>query len=502
MYFTNITNPELNYFHGIKPPSFSIKLTTALTSDLFKIETIISDTLYKLYPLFYCETITSSNPNDKVLDNKCIICKKETNDTLLTFITDDTGVVEDYVNFMADGTGLFSVGNSLTTAQFNSIVQLLRNNHGISKPISFSQSTIQGDYGEYDFSIKTGFIDIGILINSSHLSTATDFHVKLSNAVFKSSSYTLNMRAMRISNVNITGEDSTDNITYIDVDVPLTNGEFVQIPTTDLAVGDILLYDCNVTITHDQPVITGSWINTLNVTADKDVFQTGDTCNITATALDIGDIGLANAPVSFKFYDSNDTLIDTKTGTTDTNGQCTVSYLGNHTGQLYIRADCMNLQKTYEILDCIFYDKATTGHKNSNWTIPSSITETVSDEGTTLSATLSASTAKRAYCGSLTGDFEILFTLKTTGRQIRFGVRDIDNAITYKSKTYEDWTEIKIRVKDNTIRVFEFVNDEWNVLTLNSENADLTKTLSFLIYIYNTAENASCTFKDLKIYPI
>ena len=54
-YFTNITNEELQYFHNLTVPNFTIKLTDVLTSNLFKKETIISGTLYKIYPLFYCK---------------------------------------------------------------------------------------------------------------------------------------------------------------------------------------------------------------------------------------------------------------------------------------------------------------------------------------------------------------------------------------------------------------------------------------------------------------
>ena len=61
MYFTDITNEELQYFHNIMVHNFTVKLSQALTSKLFKVEEIITDSIYKIFPLFYTNEITSSN---------------------------------------------------------------------------------------------------------------------------------------------------------------------------------------------------------------------------------------------------------------------------------------------------------------------------------------------------------------------------------------------------------------------------------------------------------
>ena len=82
MYFGNIADSELKQYHETVKNNFSMSLSNVLSSDLFKIETIITDTIYKIYPLFYCDTITSTNKKDKILDNKCIICEKDTSTRL------------------------------------------------------------------------------------------------------------------------------------------------------------------------------------------------------------------------------------------------------------------------------------------------------------------------------------------------------------------------------------------------------------------------------------
>ena len=86
MYFTNINDEELNQFHDKVHNNFSMPLVEVLSSSLFKIETIIQNNIYKIYPLFYCDEIASSNPIDQIIEDKCVICTKNT-DTRLYFKT-------------------------------------------------------------------------------------------------------------------------------------------------------------------------------------------------------------------------------------------------------------------------------------------------------------------------------------------------------------------------------------------------------------------------------
>ena len=191
----------------------------------------------------------------------------------------------------------------------------------------------------------------------------------------------------------------------------------------------------------------------------------------------------------------------------DSNNQTiTDSYTGTGAGYIEVVAVCDGVESDpFTILDCAFYDTGVTGAKNSNWTIPSSITETVEDTGTTLSASASSSTAKRAYAGSINGDFEMVTTLKTTGSQIRIGVRDTSGNIAYRQVSYDDWADIKIKLLNGTLTINAYIDSEWTdlgTISTSSTAPDLTGTLSFMIYIYNTSAAASVTFKELKVYPI
>ena len=84
MYFSDITNSELVKYHNTIKNNFELPFSEMISSAMFKVETIISNKLYKVYPLFYCEGITSTNPNDEIMENKCIICQHNTN-TLFSF---------------------------------------------------------------------------------------------------------------------------------------------------------------------------------------------------------------------------------------------------------------------------------------------------------------------------------------------------------------------------------------------------------------------------------
>lgn len=277
-YYTNITNKELNLYHGLKVPNFTIKLTDILTSGLFKVETIISDSVYKVYPLFYTSEITSSNPIDKILDNQCLICKKETKETYITFISDNAEPIQDYSNYAT----YFDIGDTLTTAQFNSIVSLLRHFSSFNDPITIGE-LINVEYGTYEFSIEgCTILDTGIVITDETRAVAPK--VKLTNPSFPNSTYTLELKVLSYDGVNIL-DDDTGELVIDDLNVELVEDEWVTIPLTTLNDGDIISLNTNLAITHDKTIIQ-DWITSVLLTAPKTIIQSGEKDDITATALD------------------------------------------------------------------------------------------------------------------------------------------------------------------------------------------------------------------------
>ena len=95
----------------------------------------------------------------------------------------------------------------------------------------------------------------------------------------------------------------------------------------------------------------------ITITSDKDIISTGETATITAQLTSQGQpASISGETVTFEVRkQSDDSLVETLTDVTDNAGEATVSYLGKHAGDLYIRANCMLLTETYEITDAIKY---------------------------------------------------------------------------------------------------------------------------------------------------
>jgi hypothetical protein len=281
VYFTDITNTELQYFHDLKVPNFNIKLTDILhqTSNvfdngLFKIEEVISGSIYKIFPLFYTKEISSSNPNDKILENKCIICQKKTSETFITFISDENEPITDYTNY---GT-YFKVGDTLTTNQFNTVVDLLRRNTVHTDNVSLKQNVIEGIYGKYTFNINsTTLLDNGILVTDETLTNLGT--VKLENPVFTYATYTLKLKVYHMTDVNVC-DVSENHIVEQTLSVTLENGVAKTIPFNTLDYNYVISFDATIEITHTKPVIQG-YIGNIGLTASKSTIEYGETVELT-----------------------------------------------------------------------------------------------------------------------------------------------------------------------------------------------------------------------------
>lgn len=256
MYFTNINNPELNKYHGTLIKNFTITLTDILhktngeyDNKLFKIEEIITDKIYKIYPIFNTKEITSSNPSDKILENRCIIAQKQTKETRITFRSDN-GTVYDYVDYGS----YYNIGDSLTTAQFNAIVQLIRNNITLTDYIRVKNGTINGEYGKYTFDIdSTTIVDNGILITDETLSNLGT--VELTDPELSYSTYTLYLTVYSMENANIMTDETTSDITTTTLEIELIEDTEVNIPFNTLDKSTIVGFDARIDIKQDKPII-------------------------------------------------------------------------------------------------------------------------------------------------------------------------------------------------------------------------------------------------------
>ena len=257
MYFTDITNEQLQYFHNLTANNFSIALSDVLhqtnnefDNKLFKIEEIITDSIYKIYPIFYASEIKSTNPNDEILENKCIICQKQDIETYLTFISND-GIIQD----VTDIDEYYEIGDTLTINQFNTIVDLLRKNTIHKDTFSLKQGLVEGIYGNYTFDINsTTILDNGILITDETLTNLGT--VKLEDAVFKNATYNLKLKVYHITDVNVC-DISDDNIIVDTLTVELENNTAKTIPFDTLGYSYIVGFDAEIEIIHNKPIIKG-----------------------------------------------------------------------------------------------------------------------------------------------------------------------------------------------------------------------------------------------------
>ena len=279
MYYSNITNKELAYFHNRPVHNFTVKLSQMLTSPLFQVEEIITDKIYKIYPLFYTNEITSSNSNDRILDNKCIICQKTEDETYLTFISDNDSEIVDYSEYG----NYYEIGDNLSESQFNAYISLLKQNVRHTGDFRISQGEIQGSYGTYTFDIDGAtVIDNGIIVTDETI--ASQPKVKLTDNVFRWSSYILKLDIIHYTGVNILDDTTSDFKVVETLEIELTPNEWVDIPVESLERDYIISLDATVEIRHDQPEI--HMISGLQVNATPQILQTGEHTEITAELLD------------------------------------------------------------------------------------------------------------------------------------------------------------------------------------------------------------------------
>ena len=296
MYFGNIADKELVKYPKPTINNFSIRLSDILhktggtfDNKLFKVEEIITDKLYKIYPMFNCTEINSTNSTDEIFDNHLIICTKEDKETYITFKSNDSGTT-DYLDY---GT-YYEIGDDLTTNQFNRIVSLLRRTP-IQHSIRIQPHTIETDYGILDFQFTGLILDNGIKVTD-----LTTLKCKLSNPHFRYSNYHLNINVLRLGNPNIETEDAQDK-TIIPLTVDLEKDVWVDIPTTDLETGDIILYDCILNITHDKPEI--HYLAGLEVTANPNPIQKNSTTDVYCQLIESYGYEHAEAGKTIHFYE-------------------------------------------------------------------------------------------------------------------------------------------------------------------------------------------------------
>ena len=316
MYFSNIANSELQHFHGYSGADFSMSLTDILDSDLFKTEEIINDNFYRVYPLFYCKKIISSNSKDIILGTHCLIIEKTENETYLSFITDEN---RDNIILNEDFLNIKNIGDTLSTEEFNGLVYRLRQKGGLTGSLNFEENNlITGFYATYQFNGVNGQLrnDSGIIINEKIKNNPLT--VKLINPFFLNAKYTLTFTVRSLTGVNITEENKTEYITTDTFNIVLVEDSEVSIPLSNYINDDVLDFDVEVNISFDVPEIVNSNFE-LELSSNHDEIPVDNSLTLTATL--IGDENVTGYVV--QFYEDN-ILIGTEA--TDNQGKSILNY--------------------------------------------------------------------------------------------------------------------------------------------------------------------------------
>jgi hypothetical protein len=617
VYYSDISNSELQQFHNQKVQNFTIKLSDALTSPLFKIEEVIAGNVYKIYPLFYANEITSTNPNDKILDNKCIICQKQTDEntnkeTYFSFISDPDSEINDYTEYGQ----YYDIGDSLTTNEFNAIISLLRQNTINTGQFELNNGTLHGAYADYEFDIEDStLLDTGIVVTDETITAQP--RVKLTNPLFKWSKYLLKLDVIHYTGVNVLDDETGDFKVVETLEVELVKDEWVDIPVSSFEEGYIISLTANIEISHNEPIIR--MLKGLRVTGNPEIIQSNETTDLTAQLLDQNgydyDVSesegitvhfyeiitpsltglIANPNIiaidetsditvqvmdedgskvtgetvhfyavkgidptpghSYRlvvesdvdvlsYYDedsaslsatltdnnvpvdgevvsfevrkqSDDSLVETLTGTTNSQGVATVSYVSKGTGDLNIHCEALQGSLVSEICviqDCILYDGLTSD--SGKWTVPSGVTSTYSSDGWRVSAN---AYKQIKLTEKLTSDCSVEFTVAdySSTRDMAIIVYAYTNGettpnqqiLTGGSTVASDWKVLGSTIDHNMIKGgvyrIEYTNSTLKVyendvlLGSASNNVGLPTRFEF-----HTSSNRWAIYKDLKIKPL
>ena len=253
MYFSTLNNNEVQHFHEQGRLSFSTTLTQILSDDTLFLTEQMNTNIYRVFPLFYCDKVVSSNTDDITDNTRCLILIQQETETYITFKKEN----DIYPPYILQDSLLDTkkIGYNLTDAEYNSLIYRLRKQGVLNKTLSFEENNeVKGDYGEYNFDYDTEAVrnHEGLII-TEHLKN-TNIFVTLVNQFFKAARYTLTFKVLDVSDVNI--EDYLDDyVTYTDVVVECIPNEQVEIPLSDFRDDSVLLFDFTVNVSFNVPEI-------------------------------------------------------------------------------------------------------------------------------------------------------------------------------------------------------------------------------------------------------
>lgn len=374
MYFTNLTNKELEHFKGIKIQPMKLLSNDNTNFDNLFVRDRLTAVGWRKIALFNCDSISSADETNVVLRNKGFIHGTELEEHYICFENNDDDLPLVYADWH-DYPNFYTLGDSLSTEEFNAFIQLIKMGKSFVDSIELDKPSSYR-YGVYSTDIKGQVVDKGFLVTGVTLEN--DNYITLSGNVFENSSYDLSLKVMRISDVNLL--DVYDNISYRTINVSLTPDVPTLIPLTNVNENDVILFDAEVHISHDKPVIHFSKTLKLTLTGSGYV---GDAHTLSVKFTE-NDTPLTNKTI--KFYDDT-TLLGTTT--TNSDGEASINHTIAYSKRYLFRAVCelYNINSNVVLKRTIYKTPTLTaeGKTNVRYGEASTITGTLTFEETGIS---------------------------------------------------------------------------------------------------------------------
>lgn len=239
----------------------------------------------------------------------------------------------------------------------------------------------------------------------------------------------------------------------------------------------------------------------LELTASTNIIQAGNNLTLTAKVTDSNDNNIENIIVNL--FKESDSMAKELVATlvTDSNGEASYNYVGVGAGKIDFSAESGILQsETYEVLDCDFYDEATTTNHNDNrWDTWSSypVTVTRQTEYTLIEQATSGTIAYHIFPFADLNPSIIEFDFYKNGGllneiigQLRNNNKNVLRQFSLSSVTgtsLETWYHIKLDFDNKLI----YIDDKSIVMD------DITPT-HFYIVCYTTTTDVR--YKNFKVY--
>ena len=282
-------------------------------------------------------------------------------------------------NTIPNATVKLIVGNKVVDIQTT-------NNNGVA---TFTQTPVQrGTHTFYLLCPATANY------NSSMSSTVTR-EINKETTVLTITSPTNNAEFYTADTIPVIGTLTTDDNETFTASIEVSDGDGNLIKTIQVNNGEIndsitapstsgnfsLIFTYVSTNLYTSSTVSRTVVikdPTLSLTVDKPILSYADEESAVLTATYSGE-NLSGQSVVFK---QGDTVLDTVT--TNANGIATYTYDSKGVGDVTITVECMSLQETYTIEDCLNYDSLTSN--SGKWTVPSGVTSQYSDNGWKVSA--------------------------------------------------------------------------------------------------------------------